>query len=151
MNRTERLLGVVDRSQLIIELGAGYNPIAPKADGWNTHVVDHTTRDELRTKYATAAVDVGVIEDVDTVWQGGPLDRAVPAALLGQVDLIIASHVLEHIPDLIGFFSGGQSSGTPWRPVGSGTAGPALLFRLPQALDDNRGSSGGAQQRVAAT
>ena len=104
MNRTTRLLGTLDRSQQIIELGAGYNPIAPKSDGWQTHVVDHATRDELRAKYAAAGVDVDVIEDVDTVWRGGPLDQAVPAALLGQVDMIIASHVLEHIPDLIGFF-----------------------------------------------
>jgi SAM-dependent methyltransferase len=87
-----------------MELGAGYCPIAPKSDGWRAHVVDHAPRDELRKKYAGAGVDTNLIEDVDTIWRGGPLHDAVPAALSGQVDLIIASHVLEHIPDLIGFF-----------------------------------------------
>jgi SAM-dependent methyltransferase len=125
VNRTQRLLGTVDRSEQIIEMGAGYNPIAPKADGWRTHVVDHATRDELRAKYADASVDVSVIEDVDTVWHGGPLEEAVSAALLGQVDLIIASHVLEHIPDLIGFF---MSASRLVRPGG----------RLAVALPDRR-------------
>jgi SAM-dependent methyltransferase len=125
VNRIQRLLGTVDRSHQIIELGAGYNPVAPKAGGWRTHVVDHATREELRAKYADASVDIAVIEDVDTVWHGGPLDQAVPAPLLGQVDLIIASHVLEHIPDLIAFFT---SASRLVRPGG----------RLSVALPDRR-------------
>jgi SAM-dependent methyltransferase len=103
MDRIARLLGAATRSQRIVEIGAGYCPVAPKADGWQTHVVDHASRDDLQTKYASANVDVGVIEDVDTIWHKGPLHEAVPSMLIGQVDVIIASHVLEHIPDLIGF------------------------------------------------
>ena len=97
------MLGTANRSQRILELGAGYSPIAPKADGWQTHVVDHATHHELRAKYANAGVDTGSIEEIDTIWRGGPLHEAVPPSLLGQIDLIIASHVLEHIPDLAGF------------------------------------------------
>ena len=99
-----RLLGKVDRSQRILELGAGYSPVAPKSAGWRTHVVDHASREELQAKYANAGVDTGLIEEVDTIWHGGPLHEAVPPDMLDQVDLIIASHVLEHIPDLVGFF-----------------------------------------------
>jgi SAM-dependent methyltransferase len=104
LNRISRLLGAANRSQQILEIGAGYSPAAPKSEGWQTHVVDHASRDELRAKYNSAGVDTGLIEDVDTIWRGGPLHEAVPAGLLDQVDLIVASHVLEHIPDLIGFF-----------------------------------------------
>jgi hypothetical protein len=103
LNRSARLLGTVTRSQQILEMGPGYSPIAPKAGGWQAHVVDHATRDELRSKYAPADVDIDLIEDVDTVWRDGQLHEAVPVDLLDRVDLIIASHVLEHIPDLIGF------------------------------------------------
>ncbi|WP_428488504.1 class I SAM-dependent methyltransferase [Rhodopila sp.] len=110
-----RLLRTTDRSHLIIEVGAGYNPVAPKFDGWRTHVVDHDSRDNLRRKYATAAVDINQIEEVDTIWTSGPLHEAVPATLLGKVDTIIASHVLEHFPDLIGFL---QSASRLVRPGG---------------------------------
>jgi hypothetical protein len=104
LDRKTRLLSSATDSTVILEIGPGYNPVAPKADGWRTHVVDHASREDLRRKYTSANVDVDVIEEVDTIWQGGPLDMSVPQELLGQVDLIIASHVLEHIPDLIGFF-----------------------------------------------
>src|SRR5208283_2921376 len=108
-----RLLGTADRAQQIVEIGAGYCPVAPKSGGWNTHVVDHASRDELRTKYAAAAVDRQAIEEVDTVWHDGALHEAVPAALVGHVDRIIASHVLEHIPDLIGFFDSAARLSSP--------------------------------------
>ncbi len=117
MDRLKRLLGTADRSQTIVEIGAGYCPVAPKAEGWRTHVVDHASRDDLRRKYATAAeVDVQAIEAVDTIWQGGALHEAMPERLLGQVDIIIASHVLEHMPDLVGFLA---SASRLVRPGGS--------------------------------
>jgi hypothetical protein len=103
MNRTQYLLGSATHATQIIEIGAGYAPIAPKSDGWRTHVVDHCTQPELRTKYSDADVDINAIEAVDSVWQGGRLEASLPPDLVGQVDMMIASHVLEHIPDLVGF------------------------------------------------
>lgn len=103
MDRIARLLGTTHRSQRIIEIGAGYCPAAPKAGGWRTHVVDHGSREDLQKKYAEAKVDLKAIEYVDTIWGEGPLHDAVPPDLKGQIDIIIASHVLEHIPDLVGF------------------------------------------------
>jgi SAM-dependent methyltransferase len=116
LDRIARLLGAAGRSHRILEIGAGYCPVAPKSAGWHSHVVDHAARDELRAKYARAGVDTDLIEDVDTIWRGGPLHEAVPANLLGQFDLIVASHVLEHIPDLLGFF---QSASRLVAPGGS--------------------------------
>lgn len=102
MTRNEILLGRATHSTRILEIGPGYNPVAPKSDGWNTHVIDHASADELRTKYSGAPVDVARIEDVDTVWTDGPLHEALDASLRESFELVIASHVLEHVPDFVG-------------------------------------------------
>lgn len=103
MDRTALLRRASSPADLIMEIGAGYNPIAPKRGGWRTHVVDHTNRTGLCEKYRSADVDTDLIEEVDTIWQDGLLDEVVSAKLIGSVDTIIASHVLEHIPNLVGF------------------------------------------------
>ncbi len=105
MDRKLRLLGTSDRSTRILEIGPSYNPVAPKSDGWNTQVVDHATRDELRAKYANAQVDLGAIEPVDWLWRGGMLHEALPAIWQGQFDRLIASHVIEHTTDFAGFLN----------------------------------------------
>ena len=43
------------------------------------------------------------IEEVDFVWTGGSLADAVPEPLHSTFDALIASHVIEHTPDMIGF------------------------------------------------
>lgn len=108
-SRTDRLLQGVDRpSSHVIEIGPGYSPAAPKAAGWNTHVVDHTTAEGLRQKYADAGIDLNAIEDVDTVWDAGPLHEAVPADLLGSFNILIASHLIEHVTDFVRFLVSAQ-------------------------------------------
>lgn len=108
MDRKARLLSTSDRSSRIVEIGPGYNPVAPKAGGWRTYVVDCADRPALRAKYSAAAVDLDAIEDVDTIWQEGPLDEAMPAELRGGFDTLIASHVIEHAPDFAGFLLAAQ-------------------------------------------
>ena len=94
----------LDRSARIIEIGPSYNPIAPKAEGWNTRTLDHATRASLVEKYrGHPGVDVDRIEDVDFVWTGGSMLDAVPSDLHGTFDAFIASHVIEHTTDLVGF------------------------------------------------
>jgi SAM-dependent methyltransferase len=101
--RRDLLLEGIPRSARIVEVGASFRPLAAKRDGWNTCVVDHDTRAGLIAKYAAADVVPATIEEVDVLWQQGPLHEAFPTACHGTVDALVASHVLEHMPDLIAF------------------------------------------------
>ncbi|MGE5096462.1 MAG: class I SAM-dependent methyltransferase [Betaproteobacteria bacterium] len=101
MGRRENALRHVARDGHGVEIGPSHNPIAPKRDGFKVHVIDHATRAELRHKYATEPVALDNIEEVDFVWRG---ERY--AELTGRphfYDWVIASHVIEHSPDLIAF------------------------------------------------
>ena len=65
--------------------------------------IDHATREELVDKYRPHNVDVSQIETVDWVWKGEPLDELLGPERHGAYDFFIASHVIEHFPDLLGF------------------------------------------------
>jgi glycosyltransferase involved in cell wall biosynthesis/predicted SAM-dependent methyltransferase len=60
-------------------------------------------------------MDVSRVEEVDVVWRSGPIADAFPAGSAGTFDGLIASHVGEHVPDLIGFF---QSADRLLKPNG---------------------------------
>jgi SAM-dependent methyltransferase len=82
-----------------LEIGPSFNAVAPKRLGYNVQILDHLDTEGLRKKYAELHPEN--IEDVDFVWTGQPLTE-----LIGETeafDWIIASHVVEHIPDLISF------------------------------------------------
>ncbi|MGH8146659.1 MAG: class I SAM-dependent methyltransferase [Rhodanobacteraceae bacterium] len=84
-----------------LEIGPSHSPLAPKAEGFHVEILDHATASDLRTKYRDAGVNIDHIEDVDFVWRGEPLPETIGKH--GCYDWIIASHVIEHTPDLAGF------------------------------------------------
>ena len=104
----EQLLtcGLNHQTMIGVEVGPWYNPIAPRMRGWNTTIVDFSTTDELVAR-AKSHTSVGVrklvhnIEDVDVVWRGQQLSRELLERSPDGFDFIIASHVIEHIPDLL--------------------------------------------------
>ena len=103
MDRENKILQHIDKNGHGIEIGPSHNPIAPKKKGYKVHIVDHMSREELIKKYKDHGVNLGNIEPVDFVWRGEEYSE-----LIGKhkyYDWIIASHVIEHTPDLIAFLN----------------------------------------------
>jgi glycosyltransferase involved in cell wall biosynthesis/SAM-dependent methyltransferase len=116
MTREELIRGHFDQTMRLIELGPSYNPIVAKADGWRTTTIDHASQTELLEKYGAMGVTtIDRIEPVDYVWQDGPITALIPQDMHGTFDGLVASHVGEHVPDLIGFF---KSASTLLKPDG---------------------------------
>ncbi len=128
MDRNALLLGTATKDSLILEIGPSHAPVAPKSGGWKTHIVDHADQDGLREKYAAMGVDVSAIEAVDTVWQGVPLDQCVPVDLVGRFDTLIASHVIEHIPDFISFLKSAERLMAPHGVIALAIPDPRYCF-----------------------
>jgi predicted SAM-dependent methyltransferase len=102
LDRREQLLAMIDLHGRGLEIGPGFNPLLPKAEGYQVETLDHATQDELRAKYAGASgADTTRIETVDHVWRGGSLLQTIGAP--ARYDWIVASHVIEHLPDPLGF------------------------------------------------
>lgn len=102
LSREQILLAGVDKRMPGLEIGPSHCPVAAKRDGYNVRVLDHLDAAGLREKYAAHGVDVAAIEEVDYVWNGEPLEELVGAERFAW---IIASHVIEHVPDLVGFLN----------------------------------------------
>lgn len=102
LTRERILLHDIDKRSLGLEIGPSHRPVAAKRDGFNVRVLDHLDAAGLRGKYADHGVDIAAIEEVDYVWSGQPLE-----ALVGDTRFawVIASHVIEHVPDLVGFLN----------------------------------------------
>lgn len=108
MDRTTFLTFGLDRDTFGVEIGPFFNPIAPKAKGWQTTVIDYTDQNGLldvaRNHTAQVIRDMASnIEFVDVVWKGEPIDEACLKIRQEGFHYLIASHVIEHTPDFIGF------------------------------------------------
>ena len=100
-SREEKVFFNLNKKGLGLEIGPSHNPIAPKKKGFNVHILDHASALELRNKYQGHGVNLDNIEEVDFVWHGEPLQELIGKT--GCYDWIIASHVIEHTPDLVSF------------------------------------------------
>ena len=105
VDRNSILLAGLNKSMLGLEIGAGCKPLVSKKGGWNVKVVDHATQDMLRDKYrGHYQADIEQIEEVDIVWNSKALHNCVSLEQHHRFDYCIASHLVEHIPDLLTFF-----------------------------------------------
>jgi predicted SAM-dependent methyltransferase len=101
LNREAAIRSLFDATGRGLEIGPSYNPIVPKAGGHRVEIVDHLDTAALRRKYASEPnVDASRIEEVDHVWSGEPLSELVGT---DTYDYVVASHVIEHTPDMLGF------------------------------------------------
>jgi SAM-dependent methyltransferase len=102
--REKKLLGRIASDVLNgkgIEFGPCCFPII-KPDVPGIRYIDHASTEELRDKYRDDPImHADDIVNVHYVWQGESL-----TSLIGDfapVDYVIASHVLEHVPNLVGW------------------------------------------------
>ena len=110
MDRRERILGGLDLKRLTgIEIGPLDRPLVRPGDGPVLYV-DHADTATLRQKYsADPHVNLDAIVEVDVVWGERTLREGMEARAAThpdtpvQVDYVIASHVIEHVPDLVGW------------------------------------------------
>lgn len=99
MDRRERVLRGLDLKRLVgVEIGPLANPMVRKSDGTVIYV-DYADTQSLRLRYSNDPhVDIAQIVDIDAIWG----ERTMLDVLDGRlVNYIIASHVIEHVPDLI--------------------------------------------------
>ncbi len=91
-----------------LEFGALSRPILRRRQA-RVFYVDHLDREGLQQKYAgDADVPSGGIVPVDVVWFEGALREAVDAQLPGHqrwFAYAVASHVIEHVPDIVWWLS----------------------------------------------
>ncbi len=100
MNRQERILAPLgDLSGTGIEIGALHHPVVDRSMA-DVLYVDHADTTALHAKYE-GHTNVEDIVDVDVVWHDEPLVDALKGR--GPVDWVVASHVIEHVPDLVGW------------------------------------------------
>jgi Methyltransferase domain len=99
MDRREKVLAGLDLKNTVgMEIGPLYSPLVTRADGRIIYV-DHADTAALREKYKpNPQVNVDQIVIVDHVWSGNTLSQAIDGQ---KVDYVVASHVVEHVPDLI--------------------------------------------------
>lgn len=98
--RRDKILAGLDPSSLKgVEIGPLANPLVTKAEG-DVFYVDHTDKESLRQHYRIhTAVNVDNIVEVDGIWGENTLQECIGPG--SKVDYVVASHVIEHVPDLI--------------------------------------------------
>jgi hypothetical protein len=101
MNRREKIVLMCNLDGKGLEIGPSIRPIVPKCEGYNVETVDHADKESLQKIYSAHGHDVDSIEEVDYIWSGQPYTELTGKT--NYYDYIIASHVIEHTCDLIGF------------------------------------------------
>lgn len=91
----------VNKNSNILEIGPYFSPLYPKSEGYNTEIVDYLDEVNLRKK-CSKAENSNRIEKVDYICSRHYADIIQKYKFY---DIIAASHVIEHLVDMIEFFN----------------------------------------------
>jgi len=83
-----------------VEIGPRESPLITRAHGRILYA-DYADTATIRATLPHPSIDPARVVDIDIVTGGGRLS----AAMTEQVDYIVASHVAEHVPDLLGWLA----------------------------------------------
>jgi SAM-dependent methyltransferase len=102
VDRTQKILNGLDVASMSgVEIGPLAWPVVRKSDGDITYV-DFADAETLRENHRAAGrVPIAEIVEVDAIWGVNTLQQAIGESR--KVDYVIASHVVEHVPDLLGW------------------------------------------------
>lgn len=103
LSRMEKITGNEDLSHFnIIEIGALDSPVFTRPE-YQVQYIDYASTDSLRKNHVNNPfVSEDKIVDVDYVWSPGLGELS--DCVVGEVDFVFASHVIEHVPDLVTWF-----------------------------------------------
>jgi SAM-dependent methyltransferase len=97
--RNKMLAGLDIRRMSGIEIGPLDKPLISKSEG-NVLYVDHADAALLRDSYKNdSKVNTDNIVEIDGIWGDNTLSAAIGSDK--RFDYVVASHVVEHVPDLI--------------------------------------------------
>lgn len=86
-----------------LEIGPLYRPLILKSEA-DVIYADHLSTEDIKSKYKdNPEVPLQEIVDVDVVISGQGIARDL--SVYGPFSNIVASHVIEHVPDLVGWLS----------------------------------------------
>jgi hypothetical protein len=112
MTRKEKLLAGLNIAQSIgAEIGPLHNALVDKSEG-SIFYVDHCDTEALKARWSSdPSVDLGKLH-VDAVWGTRTLKEAIGESAFAreigldkqELDYVVASHVVEHVPDLVTWF-----------------------------------------------
>ncbi len=100
--RRDRILQGLDVTDLRgAEIGPLSRPLIRKNES-EVYYVDHCSAEDLKVKYASdPTINAEDVVHVDYVWSNEPAKDLLRDVC--PLDYVVASHVIEHVPDLIGW------------------------------------------------
>jgi SAM-dependent methyltransferase len=96
--RNKRVIKMINLdNQVGLEIGPLTSPVVNKSNG-HIYYIDHMSQEELKEKYKNEPVNLDEIVPIDFVLKNNSIEQAINGK---KFDYVIASHVIEHIPDTV--------------------------------------------------
>ena len=100
--RRSRLFANMDLSNLsVLEIGPLDRPLVLRNEVATLIYSDHLLTEDLIEKYANDGNVIGKIVEIDFLWSD--LVSKQNDSILFSFDLVLASHIIEHVPNLLGW------------------------------------------------